>query len=194
MSAVDEQKVKLQRRADAIVAGAVLGTIALISASYGFVILPMLRLLVAGGEYDVAPLNDRLAHYQTFYGKLTTFSKQIDGLDASQQDRLAALVPDNTDVPGLFSMLEGAAAKDSFIVSSIDTSTDDKQPTAGGRKILHIAMTVTGGNYQQFKSFLARVESLPRVIDVNGISITPGQPIYAMNLEAYYFTPVAAAQ
>lgn len=180
----------------------VLGAILYACLAYFFLLLPMIGPLLAGGSLDVERqkqvVNQMKAESAALVAALDDYRLNVH---PELRERIAAIVPADKDIPGLFVQMDAIAARHAMVLLSIDMVTDEKMTTSAGDKTVTVSANVGGADFKEFKSYLADVERSLRLFDVQSIVFTPtrGEPgaaadeskkgTYSLTFRAYFAEP-----
>jgi type IV pilus assembly protein PilO len=144
----------------------VIGLVALIGASYFFLLAPAYERIAdltqkkAKVAADVAKAKAQVAEIERFRAELVELEKRL----ALLQDRL----PSEKETPTLYRALSSAAEQSGLGVSLF-------QPRSATAKdvVSEIPITLAAeGSYHQLAKFFERVAGLPRVVTVNDIKMS----------------------
>lgn len=117
-----------------------------------------------------------------------------DTISQTDNNKLASMLPEMIDEPGLFFLFEKLALKNNMSLLAIDIS--EKDPGAElknlGIKEVDIAANLTGGSYADLKNLISDMESDIRLLDVAAISYTPDPASLTLNIKTYRLGDVAA--
>lgn len=108
------------------------------------------------------------------HGRITALNLLLDNMVVNSGMQLASLIPDEGT--------DGIVAGDKKLI-------DD--PYGSNRKLQTIATTMTvTGPVEQFRQLLKLIETSPRLMDVDNISISKAEElVYKVHLKAYFYAP-----
>ena len=163
------------------------------AAGYFFLILPKISQLMAGGEYDLSGIQERIRVDGKFLVEANDALKNFSGLSAENRRRASRIVPlADADIPGILVQLDEIAQANNMRLKAVDAVVSEKIVTALGRKPIRISATFEGGNYEQYKLLLKDIERSLRLFDVQNLTIARGASTYNMILTSYYLDKPAA--
>ena len=145
-------------------------------------------VLAETAEYEVAAQN-----YARYAETLIAKKVIISSLTPRQQDRLAQILPPNINDVSTLVDLEAMAKEENMLFGNIGVLVNDRTSTENpdglGLRELDINFEVIG-TYEQFKSFLKKIESslsLYEVVDVSFQGMTPDTVFiqFAVTLRTY---------
>ena len=124
-----------------------------------------------------------------------------------------SILPREKDIPGLFVQMQEIAKKNNFLLGSIafsdaefsldakgekenvnaqNNENADAQNSAqsiSGIKEMNVSFIISGGNYDNLKSFLSDIEKNLRLFDIYDINFgSTKEGPYSMNLRTYYLS------
>lgn len=173
----------------------VVAAILLAVAGYFLLLVPKIRPLMAGGAYDFSAIKTQLASDEDYIKKMMESLDGYSKLEEAKLSRVAAIMPLEADIPGLMVQIDEIARANKMALQSIDTATDEKNVSPLGRKVVRISLSLTGGDYAQFKLLLADLERSLRLFDVATLSFGADGKAYGVVLKTYYIdrkaTPTA---
>lgn len=121
---------------------------------------------------------------------LASIKKLISNHNSISQDdreKLASMLPETVDEPGLFVLFETLALKNKMALLALDIS--EREAAADlknlGIKEVFISANLTGGEYNDFKNLLGDLESNLRLLDIVAVSYTPDPSSLALNIKTY---------
>jgi Tfp pilus assembly protein PilO len=92
--------------------------------------------------------------------------------------KFEALLPQTPSLPAFIRQVQAAASREGIQLTSIAPSPPTALQAAGGRsavtgvQTISVNLNVVGGFFR-LESFLARLEDLPRVVEVRSLAVTP---------------------
>ncbi len=121
---------------------------------------------------------------------LANINKMIANYEAigqANREKLASMLPETTDEPGLFVLFEALAIKNKMALLALDISEKDVSADLKnlGVKEVNIAANLTGGGYADFKNLLADLETNLRLMDITAINYTPDPSSLTLNVKTY---------
>ncbi len=114
---------------------------------------------------------------------LNELKDKLAVVNQDQLERLKLVLPTGQDLPNLVAQLEGIAQKNKFQILTVDfvsglENNNALPPVSGSDKndpqLLNINLSLSAGNYEQLKSFVADVESSLRLLTITGINFSYG--------------------
>jgi Tfp pilus assembly protein PilO len=110
-----------------------------------------------------------------------------NGISQNDREKIASILPETVDEPGLFVLFETLALKNKMALLAFDIS--EKEASADlknlGIKEIDISVNLTGGEYGDFKNLLGDLESNLRLMDIVAINYTPDPSSLALNIKTY---------
>lgn len=106
---------------------------------------------------------------------------QLQSLQSAQRDAVAiqarlarfnVLLPSEPDLPTLIRQLQSAADSAGIDMFSIAPSPPSAFPSSTGVSSMQVVLQIRGGFFR-LESFLARLEMLQRVVEVQNIAVSP---------------------
>ncbi|HLD82206.1 MAG TPA: type 4a pilus biogenesis protein PilO [Patescibacteria group bacterium] len=94
-------------------------------------------------------------------------------------------VPSDTQMAALYTEIEAIVLDNGLQLTSVDFSERPNQ-TEQVYKEVSVAINVTGGGYEEFKSFLGQLEKNLRIYDITSIKYSPKAIVYSVDFNAYY--------
>ncbi len=158
-------------------------------AAYFLLFMPKIGRLMTGGALDVRPLEARLGDYRDYLTEITDEKERFSQINSAYLRKVRNMLPDWQDNPNLYVQMEQLAQSNGMVLASIDTIPDDGPPGPDGVKQVRVSLSLMGGTYKEFKSFLASLEDLVRVSDIESLTFSSGDTNYNVILTAYYIEP-----
>jgi len=155
-------------------------------AGYFLFLVPKLQPLMKGGEYDFTSIQAQLADDENYAQKMKDTVVAFAKIGEEQSLRVGNIMPYEADIPGLFVQLDEIARANKLLLMSVDASVDEKSMSPLGRKSIRISVNVTGGNYEQFKLYLADMERSMRLFDVQTLGFQPDSSSFSLVLRGYF--------
>jgi Tfp pilus assembly protein PilO len=136
---------------------------------------------------DVAVKKAEYDQYKKVLEKFQSILADWDAVSSQDKDRLNYFLPVGKDVPVLITMLEDMAQQSGFVVT-IASLTQVEQPVIERTDVypLIVSLSLEGGNYAGLKSFIEKVESSLRLIDIASVNFQSTAATYILNLKTYY--------
>jgi hypothetical protein len=113
-------------------------------------------------------------------------------ISSEERERIDAMLPDEIDEAGLFTLFETLAQKNKIIVLGVDISEKESAENIKNLGITEVqsSLNLTAGpdsedSYGDFKKFLADVEANLRLMDIISVNYTPETATYTLNLKTY---------
>jgi Tfp pilus assembly protein PilO len=111
-----------------------------------------------------------------------------ESISQADREKLASMLPETVDEPGLFVLFETLASKNKMSLLAIDIS--EKEPPADlkslGIKEVDIAANLSGGEYANMKNLLGDIESNLRLMDIMAVNYTPDTASLTLNIKTYH--------
>ncbi len=160
---------------------------------FKWIALVLIVIILLGGYFMV--LRDKYSAYAQ--SKNTTLVGMKDSLKNAENDRLAIVnakhatlsfdeeklmslaVPSKFNFSSMVSQLTSLSTAYNFNVSNIEVAKDD------GVKSARVTMSVSGGNYEDFKRLLSAIETSSMIFDVLSVNFNSGQS-YDLVIKSYY--------
>lgn len=176
---------------------------------FKFLLVLIMAIILVGGyfllvgpkyqeyrEVSQVELNDKIKLYDALENNLAdlkVLNKNYDDLSRYDFDRLDMVLPKEQDLPGLFVQIAALAEENGFTLMNIDFTdqsikNNGKTASTLDNKIkkLSINIVLRGKGYTDLIRFLDAMEYNIRLIDVNSLNFSPGQPNYNVALTTYY--------
>lgn len=136
---------------------------------------------------DVAAKKAEYDQYKQVLDKFQAILTDWEAISSQDKDRLDYFLPTGKDVPVLITMLEDMAQQSGFVVTVVSL-TQVEQPVIEKSNVypLIVSLSLEGGNYTGLKSFIDKVETNLRLIDVATVNFQSTAATYILNLNAYY--------
>ncbi len=154
--------------------------------AYFLLLVPKIRPLLAGGEYDFSATQTQLTDDEAYIRRTEETVASFGKIEVEKRDRVTAIIPLDPDIPGLLVQIDDIARNNKMALSAIDTAVDEKNVTQQGRKTIRVSLSVTGGDYEQFKLFLGDLERSLRLFDVTTMTFSAEGTVYGLVLKTYY--------
>ena len=113
-------------------------------------------------------------------------------ISSEEREKIDAMLPDEIDEAGLFTLFETLAQKNKIIVLGVDISEKESADNLKNLGITEVqsSLNLTAGpdsedSYGDFKKFLADVEANLRLMDIISVNYTPETATYTLNLKTY---------
>jgi hypothetical protein len=168
--------------------------VAYAAAAYFLLLMPKIAPLLTGGSLDASQLEGRVGEDQAYLKRLGDATAAYKTMNPDLKQKVAAIVPLDPDIPGLFVQADALAQGRDLVLVSVDAVPDDKSMTPALRKTVRVAINLAGGTYQQFKLFLSDLERSLRIFDVQATVFTSGSNSYGVVFRAYYIDPKTIEQ
>lgn len=160
--------------------------VAYAAAAWFLLFVPRIGSILPGGAYDTAALESRLQEDQTYLAKLNRATEAVRLVNASQRSRVAGIVPETPDIPGLLVQMDELASRNGLVLVGVDAVPVESVGNDAGIGKVSVTVNLDGGSYPQFLRYLYDVERSLRIIDPRTISFTPGSGAYGVTFTAYY--------
>jgi len=133
-------------------------------------------LLLAPKIRQIGEVRDEIAAAEDEGATLAANIARLEGIQGNAPEirarlaRVSDLLPSTAELPSFIRQLQSAASKDGIDLVSIAPAPPADTETAG---VQSVALTTTiGGSFHRIESFLARVETLRRVVEITSISLS----------------------
>lgn len=142
-----------------------------------FYVRPTWNGPVADANAAIALDNDALASAKDYQKEQTDLTAKQNAIDPESLKRLAIFLPDSVDNVRLILDLNALAARSGVSLTNIDVSTNAaaQDPTAVGAHsdpTGSVSLSFSAlGTYSSLQTFLTRVETSERLLDVQSVSI-----------------------
>lgn len=156
-------------------------------AAYMLLFLPKLSELATSGGKDLERLELRVAEDERYSRELENQIKSFRKLNPEKKAKVSNVMPLEPDIQGLFVQYQAIAAKNGFVLDSVDADIDDTNISAAGRLPIRVSMSLNGGSYKQFRYFLADLEANLRISDIKSMLFTPKAAMYNIILDTYFY-------
>lgn len=163
----------------------VIAAVLFAGAAYFLLFFPKLRLIVKGGDLDLARIETLIGDEERRKAVLDSLEAKYKGLNPERKEKVQQMVPLEQDIPGLFVELDAIAQQNNFTLTSVDTTQDVKVTHTGGRKPTTIAANFSGGSFAYFAQLVRDIERSRRVLDVGSVVFTPNSGTYSLTMTAY---------
>lgn len=165
--------------------------IVLLAASYFLLIGPKINKIGNLSQTDLknkqADLQGREKYLQDLKNLLANYEKLTD----EEIGKINMILPSKKDIAGIFAQFEALAEQNDITLQAIDVSVaaeeDASEATREKIKEMDISLSLAGGDYNTYKSFLDDLEYNIRILDVISTSFSPDFSSYSVNLKTYYF-------
>lgn len=161
------------------------------TAAYFLLFMPRIGQLMAGGALDLRPFEARLSDYESYLNRITEEKDDFSLIHSAYLRKLPLILPDWADAPNLYVQMDAVARKSGLMLASIDTVPDAGPPGPHGLKRVRVSLSLMGGGYDEFEIFLANLERLVRVSDIESLTFSAGDTSYSVILTAYFIDPGA---
>ncbi|MEK9151748.1 MAG: hypothetical protein AAB692_00075 [Patescibacteria group bacterium] len=169
---------------------AVLVALGYAAAAYFLVILPRLRQVSAGGEFDVKSVEDQLTTETAYAGSVAKAVKDYQAVNPALKEKVFLAMPAEKGIPEVLAALEDLSARHGMVIVSLDAVVDEKTVLPSGEKVVSIAMNLTGAEYKTFKVYLADLQRSLRIFDLQSLVFAPKTGSFNLSLKAYYLEPL----
>lgn len=162
-------------------------------AGYGLLLLPKLNAIAKGGGLDTSQVQSKIEEDKAYSRRLTQGNETFAALNPQRLEKVNNIIPTSVAAQDIFVVLDAIAKRNNMVLVSVDSAVDDRAVTPDGRKTVRLSANVGGGNYEQFKTLLADLETSERIFDVQSVIFVPNNATYSLVLRAYYIDPNAQA-
>lgn len=189
--------------------------VAVAGVGYKYFIAPLQKDINEGGSVSLVAKDAQLKELTLYLGKMKNMSEQYQSYSESKIKTLMSILPREKDIPGLFVQMQEIAKKNNFLLGSIafsDTGSSSDENAQGtgenantenaenahaknsaqsvsGIKEMNVSFIISGGNYDNMKSFLSDIEKNLRLFDIYDINFgSTKEGPYSMNLRTYYLS------
>ncbi|MFA5128502.1 MAG: hypothetical protein WC445_00895 [Patescibacteria group bacterium] len=126
------------------------------------------------------------------FGEINKLLENYADISSEEKEKIDAMLPDEVDEAGLFTLFETLAQKNKIIVLAVDISEKESAENLKNLGIVEVqsSLNLTAGpdsedSYGDFKKFLVDVEASLRLADITSINYTPETATYTLNLKTY---------
>lgn len=151
------------------------------------------RLVFARAE--IVSQKQALQDESRIFSDINKLLKNYGEISSGDKEKIEAMLPNEIDEAGLFTLFEFLAKKNKIIVLGVDISEKESTEILKNSGVMEIqaSLNLTAGpdaedSYGDFKKFLADLEANLRLMDIVSINYTPETATYAMNLKTYRMT------
>jgi Tfp pilus assembly protein PilO len=109
-------------------------------------------------------------------------------ISTDEENLLYMAVPKTFDFNSIVSQLTALSSAYNFSVNNIEVAKgDETEDAVSGQNIksARISMSISGGNYEEFKRFLSAIETSSMIFDVLSVNFSAGQS-YDLVIKSYY--------
>lgn len=145
---------------------------------YNLLVKPKLALLQAGGLLDVQSYENILLQEKQYLNRVTILDQEYKKLDAARLEKLAYVIADKLDVPGLL-----------YVFESLDTQhgiIPDNFTYESNKGVTKVKISFKEKDYYQFKDYLKTLEDSVRIMDITNVQMSVRQSDYTIELSTYY--------
>ena len=111
-----------------------------------------------------------------------------ESISQADREKLASMLPETVDEPGLFVLFETLASKNKMSLLAIDIS--EKEPPTDLKNLaikeVDIAANLAGGEYADMKNLLGDIESNLRLMNITAVNYTPETASLTLNIKTYH--------
>jgi len=154
--------------------------------AYLFLLAPKMGELAAGGAYDPSGLQSGLDSDTAYAARAEAAVAAYDNLNSQLRQKVRAIVPSDVDEPGIMATIDAIARSNNMVARSIDVTPIEDEVGEMGQVAARVSVNIEGGDYSDFKLFLADVERSQRLFDVEAVVFTPMTAMYSLQLKAFY--------
>jgi len=173
-----------------------------LSAGYAYIISPKIERIKVGGTANLRAKQADAEELRNYLRELQLMQEEISRFSDEDIETLRSILPGEEDIPGLFVQIQEIAEKNSFMLGSVNISSIEDIAASGSEaqtgegsavptvaKIgqMNIAFVISGGGYEEFKSFLSDIERNIRLFDIYDINFgSASEGPFSINLRTYY--------
>jgi Tfp pilus assembly protein PilO len=166
--------------------------VAYLLLAYFFLFMPKIGQFMAGGALDIRPLQARVADYEAYLLRITDAEDKFKQVHSDYLSKVPAILPDWEDTPNIYTQMDELARKNGMVLASIDTIVNEAPPGPNGLREVRVSVSLVGGGYKEFESFLAGLEKLVRVSDIDSLTFAAGDTSYSVIMKTYFIDPTVA--
>ncbi len=138
-------------------------------------------------EETLSELENSVDLRERYLDEITTYINESKKISTRDTQRLASLIPEEKDIPGLLVQFEYLALENGFILGSVVLNPELKaEEDTGSISRLGVTLTLTEGSYETLKQFLDDIETNLRLFDVISISFDQSVDSLSISLITYY--------
>ncbi len=167
--------------------------IAIIVSGFLVFIQPSLRAVRVQGQSSLETSQRYVGQLQDYLDEITRVKDGLVSFNQSQRTRLAAIVPRQQDIAGLFVQMQALAQRHGMVLPSVNISATsaataaDGTPSSSGLGELSLSFSVSGQDYDRFKRFVSDLQQNLRLFDITVINFSSAQEgPYSLTLKTYY--------
>jgi len=140
-------------------------------------------------ERQVNETNTQLRDKENYYSDIENNSQEL----ANYRDALMKVnsaLPDDPFLPSLFRFLGNQASQSGLVMKEVRAGQVQSNPEGSNVIVVPVSISLSG-TYPSFKSFLESVEKSSRLIEVENISIKPGQQKnldFTLSIKTQYYS------
>lgn len=173
----------------------VLVLVAIATSVSGFLVFiqPGLRAVRVQGQSSLESSQRYVEQLQDYLDEIARVKDGLVTFNESQRARLAAIVPRQQDIAGLFVQMQALAQRHGMVLPSVDISAvsavtaEDGTPAGSGFGELGITFSVSGQDYDRFKRFVNDLQQNLRLFDITVIAFSSAESgPYSLTLKTYY--------
>ncbi|OGF22268.1 hypothetical protein A2Y83_02055 [Candidatus Falkowbacteria bacterium RBG_13_39_14] len=194
---MSEEKLKLSQRAVTLITAyslTVAGVLvmAVSTLSYAFILKPKYDSVTSSINLAKQDMEENIEIGKKLLSRLKKNSEELAGVDQQNLNRLAEISPQSLDIAGVISVLNAISENSGFVLEDIkyfeENEKEDNKSASSERgkiKVANLLVTISGGGYDELKSFLEMASDSVRIIDVTSVSFD-GSRTYNLELLVYY--------
>lgn len=171
----------------------VLVAIAISVSGFLIFIQPGLRAVRVQGQSSLEASQRYVEQLQDYLDEIERVKDGLVSFNESQRARLAAIVPRQQDIAGLFVQMQALAQRHGFVLPSVDIAAApavtalDGEPSGSGLGELSLTFSVSGQDYERLKYFVSDLQQNLRLFDISVVNFSSAQEgPYSLTLKTYY--------
>ncbi len=153
-----------------------------------------------GARAKIVSKSQALQDESKIFSDINKLLKNYDEISSEDKEKIEAMLPNEIDEAGLFTLFEFLAKKNKIIVLGVDISEKESTEILENSGVMEIqaSLNLTAGpdsedSYNDFKKFLTDLEANLRLMDIVSINYTPETATYALNLKTYRMAAAESA-
>ena len=163
----------------------------LLFGSYFLLLNPKIDQIRRDREVELKNKINQLASRESYLVDLKALTSSYKKLSDTELRRINLILPSEEDFPNIFTQLEALVEDNGIFLQAMDISkvvVELKEESKLPKNIrrLNISLSLSGGDYNTFRNFLADIEFNIRTFDITSLSFTPDFTSYFIVLTSYY--------
>ncbi|MFH0854195.1 MAG: hypothetical protein V1891_01755 [bacterium] len=158
--------------------------------SYFFVLKPKYGSIMNSVNSSKKDMREVISGKKKFLTELKNYIEDFDKIDKYNLTKLNKMLPKSLDIANVINSLNSISEKNGFILEDIkyldETKTNDELDNSSGNiKSADFLATISGGDYNELKSFLRMAAENVNLIDIVAI-LFDGSMSYDLEFKMYY--------